>query len=269
VDRSDGSAKGPIGLYGIRRKYLSELRNRLYFSIATVGMWRWEHSESARLKASLGTPPHALIATIIPTYRRPDRVGRAVRSALAQTVRDHLVVVIDDAGGQLGELPTDPRLVVLTLNHNLKAPAVVRNIGIRLTSSTYLAFLDDDNEWRADHLEVSLRALELDADMTYTSAERRLPTGELLDVIGEQFDRDSLRFRSFIDASTIVVKRGRGARFSRIPRTKHTEPKEDWELVHRYRRRHCVRHVDQPTVQYLVNEQSYFTKWVASPSSEV
>jgi glycosyltransferase involved in cell wall biosynthesis len=233
-------------------------------------MLRLERAEVRRLAAQLGTPPDALVVTVIPTYRRADRVGNAARSALAQTITDHVVIVIDDAGGELGELPDDPRLIVLSLAHNAKTPAVVRNVGIRLTTSTYLAFLDDDNEWRADHLELCLRELVSNSGlgMTYTSAERRLASGELRDVVGETFDRQKMRLRSFVDASTIVMRRGPDAYFSRIPRTRYTEPKEDWELVHRFSRRHRVVHVDKPTVRYLVNDDSYFTKWPGAPKSE-
>ena len=37
-----------------------------------------------------------LVTTVVPTYRRPESLARAVRSALDQTVSDHVVVVVDD-----------------------------------------------------------------------------------------------------------------------------------------------------------------------------
>ncbi|WP_231591453.1 glycosyltransferase [Saccharothrix sp. ST-888] len=36
---------------------------------------------------------------------------------------------------------------------------MVRNVGIRLSSSRYVAFLDDDNEWEPDHLGPAVGAL--------------------------------------------------------------------------------------------------------------
>src|SRR5262249_25573705 len=132
---------------------------------------------------------HALVATIVPTYRRPEQLRSAVRSALAQTITDHVVVVVDDGAG-LPDLPADPRLWACSLSANTAVAGVVRNVGIRLTSSTYVAFLDDDNEWEPNHLEVALSALERRGsdpsrgpDLVYTALRRSLPDGRPLDVL--------------------------------------------------------------------------------------
>lgn len=38
-------------------------------------------------------------------------------------------------------------------------------------------------------------------------------------------------------------------------------PREDWELIRRYARRHEVRHLPRATVRYLVNPDSFWTSW--------
>jgi hypothetical protein len=224
---------------------------------------RAERSEVQRLSRAVSVPP-ALVATIIPTHRRPESLARAVDSALAQTVRDHVVVVVDDGAG-LAPLPADDRLVAVSLSENIGRPGVVRNVGIALSRSTYIAFLDDDNLWRPHHLATALQAMG-DADLVYTGVERAHPDGSVLDVLARPFDRRALAVGPYVDTSSIVVRRGRGVHFSRLPRSSPKVPGEDWELVWRLSRRRQVRHVPEVTVSYLVNPDSYFTRWDVVPA---
>lgn len=242
---------------------LLELRNRLILGPRVPGLRRFENCEVRRLQADIGTPG-ALVVTVIPTFRRPQQLSRAVRSALAQTVRDHLVIVVDDGAG-VGPLPVDPRLHVVSLSRNTGVLGLVRNVGIRLTSSDYIAFLDDDNEWRADHLEVALAGLRGGAGLVYTAVERRRSDGTLVDVLSAPFDRARLGDQSsYIDANSLVVCRDRRVLFSRIPRVKATLPKEDWEFVYRMSRSLVVTHLPVPTVHYLINTDSFYTSWAGS-----
>lgn len=238
---------------------LFEARNKALHWPSAVRARRAERSEVERLGATVVVPP-ALVATIIPTYGRPESLVRAVRSALAQTVVDQVVVVVDDGGG-LPPLPADGRLVAVSLNHNTGRVGVVRNVGIALSRSTYLAFLDDDNEWRPHHLATALDALSHGADLVYTGVERVHPDGTRLDVLSRPFDRGALDEASFVDTNSIVVRRGRGVWFSRLPRSGENLPGEDWELVWRLSRRRRVMHAPEVTVSYLVNPDSYFMHW--------
>lgn len=135
-------------------------------------------------------------------------------------------------------------------------------MGIRLTRSRYLAFLDDDNTWRADHLEWALARLARGADVVYTAVERRFPDGQLLDVLSRSFDRCGFADGTpYVDTNALVVRRQPGAVFSRLPRRRNTLPGEDWEFVHRMAKRNLVEHEPQPTVRYLVHDASYYTDW--------
>lgn len=241
---------------------LLELRNRVLHGPATAWWWIVETREVARLRRELGPLPQALVTTVVPTFRRPELLVSAVSSALAQTVTDHLVVVVDDGGGMVPDLPRDDRLVKVSLSRNTKRLGLVRNVGIRLSQSQYVAFLDDDNEWRPDHLAVALQALEAGSDMVYTALERFRADGSLLDVVSRDFDRrDFSDGYPYVDSNAIVVRRTPTVRFSRIRRTMDLFPKEDWELAWRLSRTMTLRHVPEPTVRYLVNEDSYYTPW--------
>ena len=219
---------------------------------------RFEDHEVARLRGLLGSTPRADVVTVIATYRRPDGLLAAVRSALAQGIHDHLIVVVDDGGG-LPDLPIDPRVLAVSLSRNYGCLGMVRNVGIRLTDSRVLSFLDDDNTWRPDHLRLSLAALAAGADLTYTDLHRVWPDGTTFDVLSHPFDRRAMWLRSYVDSNALVLRRDRRALFSRIPKQK-----EDWALVLKLSRRWRVTHVPHATVRYLVNPDSHYTAWASA-----
>ena len=71
------------------------------------------------------------VTIVIPTYKRADRIVRAVNSALEQTVKDKEVIVVDDNGkNSKAQLETEQALK----DFNLK-PAL---LGIEVTESGYL-----------------------------------------------------------------------------------------------------------------------------------
>jgi glycosyltransferase involved in cell wall biosynthesis len=242
-------------------RVISEARLRLTRAGPTLALRRRETFEVNRALAILKGRPKALVATIIPTYRRHDLLPRAVESALQQSVVDQVVIVIDDGGG-LPKLPDDPRLTVVSLSRNCGVAGVVRNVGIHISDSKFLAFLDDDNEWTANHLEVSLAAHGGGADLTYTALQRVLPDGSPFgDALSWPFDRERLLNEQSVDVSTVVVKRRPAAVFSRVPRRLGDVPKEDWELVFRLSRKMRTEHIPVVTVRYLVSRDSYYTVW--------
>jgi glycosyltransferase involved in cell wall biosynthesis len=241
---------------------LFEARNKVLFAPSAVRLRRVEDAETRRLAAVLPAPPSALVATVIATHRRPEALRAAVRSALDQTVRDHVVIVVDDGAG-LPELPADPRLFAVSLTRNTGVAGVVRNVGIRLTRSRYVAFLDDDNRWEPDHLERALAVLRSPGgpDGVYTALRRVLPDGSEMDVLSVPFDRRRAAREAFLDTNAFVARRTRSLYFSRLRRTPRVLPREDWELIRRYGRGHRVLHVPHPTVRYLVNPASFYTDW--------
>ncbi len=255
--RVRGALRARYGLWP-----LHELRNKALDWPGAIRARAFESSEVRRLSTATDARiPPATVTTIVPTYRRPEALLAAVRSALAQDVAEHTVIVVDDGAG-LPDLPPDPRVVAVSLRRNTGSVAIVRNVGLRLARSPYVAFLDDDNTWRPDHLRLCLAALEEGADLVYTAVRRLRPDGSTLDVLSAPFDRAALaEADSFVDTNAIVARLDRRVRFSRLPRPRGRFPREDWELVWRLSRSRRVAHVPEATVQYMVNPDSYYTRW--------
>jgi glycosyltransferase involved in cell wall biosynthesis len=81
-----------------------------------------------------------------------------VAGALAQTVPDIQVVVIDDGSAQPVQLPPDPRLEVVR-NPQPLGPSAARNLGLKLAAGPWATFPDDD-ELLPDMVQASLAAAE-------------------------------------------------------------------------------------------------------------
>jgi glycosyltransferase involved in cell wall biosynthesis len=100
-----------------------------------------------------------LVSVVIPTRGRPDLVTRAVRSALAQTVREiEVIVVVDGPDPATREALAgcdDARLCVVELDASGGA-AAARNVGVRHARGEWTALLDDDDEWRPEKLATQL-----------------------------------------------------------------------------------------------------------------
>ena len=251
----------------LRRRFglwpLMEARNRVLLGLPSLLRLVFEAREERRILRSWGGErPTALVASIIPTYRRPALLREAVDSALAQTITDQVVIVVDDGGGLIDLDLTDPRLHVVRLSRNTGVAGVVRNIGIRLTRSQYLAFLDDDNTWTSEHLQSALAAHSDDITLTVAAIERVHPDGSVVDVVGRPFDAIELRNEgTVVDSSAIVVRRGPDVHFSRIRRSRRIFPMEDWELVYRLIKTRTHAFIPRQTVRYLINPESIYTDW--------
>lgn len=100
-----------------------------------------------------------LVSVVIPTHGRPELVKRAVGSALDQTFLSlEVIVVIDgvdaDTTNALSTIQ-DPRLHTICLAERVGG-AEARNTGVRSSQGSWIAFLDDDDEWLPQKLEKQL-----------------------------------------------------------------------------------------------------------------
>jgi glycosyltransferase involved in cell wall biosynthesis len=224
-----------------------------------------EAREVAAYLAANGPVPYAEVVTVVATYKRRDLVARAVRSALAQEgVPDHRVVVVDDGGGELDLIPDDPRVTVVSLRANTHNAGLVRNVGLRVSRSRYIAFLDDDNIWLQGHLATSLAALGAGAALTYTGVTVVDGLDHEVSTWMEPWDRYRMRVVNYIDLNAIAAVRADrrygpdGLLLSRLRRRPRSPRYEDWELVWRVSRHGRVEHVPVNTVRYRLSEHSSF-----------
>lgn len=102
----------------------------------------------------------ASVSVIIPTHSRPDFLPRAVDSA-RQAGSDVEIIVVDDASTDAtAEVCKSLAGVKYVRAERNQGVAGARNIGIFVSSSEYIAFLDDDDLRLPGSLDLQLAALQ-------------------------------------------------------------------------------------------------------------
>lgn len=100
------------------------------------------------------------ISVIIPTYNREDLLGKALESVLAQTLPAAEIIVVDDGSSDgTAELAGGYGNRVRYIRQENRGPAAARNRGIGAAGGDLLAFLDSDDRFAPDKLEVQARAM--------------------------------------------------------------------------------------------------------------
>ena len=101
------------------------------------------------------------ISVVIPTYNRGKEVVRALQSALAQTYRDHEIIIIDDGSNDdtVERLRPYQDQIRYVYQANQGASAA-QNAGIKLARGEYVAVLASDDLWEPTKLERQVRLLQ-------------------------------------------------------------------------------------------------------------
>jgi teichuronic acid biosynthesis glycosyltransferase TuaG len=113
------------------------------------------------------------VSIILPTYNRANFIADAIESVIAQTFINWELFIVDD-----GSTDNTPNIVSKYLkNRKIKyftkengGVSSARNLGLKLSTGKYIAFLDSDDKWLPEKLECQLKYLDAhsDIDVVYT-----------------------------------------------------------------------------------------------------
>lgn len=106
-----------------------------------------------------------LVSVIIPAYNVAKFIGEALNSALAQSFSDYEVIVINDGSPDTPDLertlaPYMPRIVYIKQEN--RGVSAARNTGIKAARGPLIAFLDGDDVWMPNYLEVQVKRIQAD-----------------------------------------------------------------------------------------------------------
>ena len=124
----------------------------------------------------LGDPP--TFSIVIPAYQAAGTIARAVRSALAQTLPAHEVIVVDDGSTDDLEgalVPFDDQIKLLRKENGGAASA--RNAGTMAASGDFVAVLDADDAFDRRRLVVLAQLAALRPDLDLVTTDTRFVVG--------------------------------------------------------------------------------------------
>ena len=102
-----------------------------------------------------------LVSVIMPSYNSKKYIRQAIESVLSQTYKYLELIVVDDYSSDntvdivKEYIRTDNRIVLICLEKN-SGPAIARNCAIAKARGRYIAFLDSDDYWTENKLEIQI-----------------------------------------------------------------------------------------------------------------
>lgn len=185
------------------RRQIEEFRKHPGYIWKHLLYWRTYPREYMSLRwarARYGTfyiqaDPAPLISIVIPTWNRGKLlVERTIPSVLRQTYQNFEVVIVgdhctDDTQEQVARF-RDPRLKFWNLPARGRYPETPEacwqvagtspaNMALKLARGKWISYIDDDDVYTEDHLEVLLRfAQQRQLEFVYAAAERELASGQ-------------------------------------------------------------------------------------------
>lgn len=159
------------------------------------------------------------ISVIIPAYRAVHTIERALRSVAKQTLRPDEVIVVDDgsadgtfdAASSFKDKMNGVPLKIIQ-QENLGAGAA-RNRAINEAACDWLAFLDADDEWLPEKLDISMAEIEKNDLLLFAHNYLSInDTDKLLIDCAGRFNAASDHYiglyrKGFLATSTVVVSR--------------------------------------------------------------
>jgi glycosyltransferase involved in cell wall biosynthesis len=104
----------------------------------------------------------SIVSVIIPAYNAEKTILATLESVQRQTLSDFELIVIDDGSTDhtvdLAKTLQDPRLKIFSYQNG--GVSVARNRGIQHASGDFISFIDADDLWMPDKLQLQLEALQ-------------------------------------------------------------------------------------------------------------
>jgi teichuronic acid biosynthesis glycosyltransferase TuaG len=211
-----------------------------------------------------------MISVIIPTFERFELCCSAINSAKTQTYKNIEIIVINDSSEdkRYDSLKDDENIRYFKLPVRTGLPAIVRNIGIRESRGEWIAFLDDDDIWLPNKLEMQSKFFDtynfICSEAFYEN--RLYARGQFISVWSEfnpnnlfNFNAELISRHNFIINSSVVIKKSLLELINYVdenPNFRGTEDYQTW--LKALKLGHDCLFVDTPLLHYGLGTYKYW-----------
>ena len=123
-----------------------------------------------------------LVSIVMPAYNAESFIKASIESVLSQTHTNFELIVVDDCSRdktvEVVRTLNDSRVKIVELKENV-GTGVARNCGLQATQGQYISFIDADDVWLPQKLELQLKHMQqTKAPISHTSYSFINETGE-------------------------------------------------------------------------------------------
>jgi glycosyltransferase involved in cell wall biosynthesis len=200
-----------------------------------------------------------LISVVIATYNMGCYLPFAIRSVLDQTYRNMEILVVDDGSTDDTSHTLEPFLDDSRVRYYVqrnRGQAAAKNHGLGRSKGEYVAFLDADDMWAPDKLDLQfpLFSTSESVGVVYSRVSYIDETGRDLGIADNELFRGRvsgpLLIRNFIGFGTAVVKK---QCFERLGGFKENlRMGIDYDLWLRFSTQYEFEYIDRPLLRYRV-----------------
>lgn len=169
-----------------------------------------------------------LISIIIPTYKRPDLLARAIQSATCSNNNLLEIIVIDDDPEMSAHkvVQAFEKVRYVAKRGIQRGHSKSRNIGIELSMGDFVIFIDDDDYFEPHGIEFFIEATKLNNPFVYSNFNYIKPN-EVVNVNLESRSLRGLLVHNFIPVGSYMIRKSAiKHRFDEFMRSH-----EDWDFL--------------------------------------
>jgi glycosyltransferase involved in cell wall biosynthesis len=211
------------------------------------------------------------VSVIMPAYNSAKYIAEAIDSVLAQTYPMLEIIVVDDGStDSTGEIVKkyvekqrnkETKRQIRYIYQENKGPAAARNNGIRAAKGGYIAFLDSDDIWLTEKIELQMAKFGEDDSysMIHTGRIRIGLDGAVQPAkayeVQDGFIFEKLLMTNFICTSTSLVKK---TCFDEVGLfDEDSNICEDYDMWLRISVNHKIGLIKQPLIKYRINQNGH------------
>jgi glycosyltransferase involved in cell wall biosynthesis len=152
-----------------------------------------------------------LVSIITATYNRSNVLKYAIKSVLASTFTNWEMIIVSDASiddtAEVVRSFDDPRIRFFELEQNIGVQSGPNNEGLKHARGRYVAYLNHDDLWFPEHLELLVRRIEeTQADWVF-SMVMDIKDSETVEVYGIFPDSNYSPYYGYVQVSSWLVKK--------------------------------------------------------------
>jgi glycosyltransferase involved in cell wall biosynthesis len=158
-----------------------------------------------------------MVSVIMPNYNYARYIQQSIEAVLAQTYLNIELIIIDDASTDnsleiIKNLSEKDHRIKVVVNDLNKGVVACRNLGIENARGMYLCFIDPDDIWEINKINLQLEALQKhNGNLCFTDIQiidAEGVKGKIRKHYYHEYSYNSLLKRNFIPHSTLLVQKG-------------------------------------------------------------